>query len=119
MNLEISTAGRDGVTVLTARGDIDVYTAPWMRDALLAADAEGSCRIVLDLAGCKRLDATGVGVLVGGLKRARARGGSLMIAAAPEEIRGVFLRTGLARVFGFHPSADEAVAAVAQKETAP
>ena len=57
------------------------------------------------------LDSTGLGVLVGGLKRVRAHDGSLDLACTREQILKIFRITGLTKVFGIHDSVDEAIAA--------
>ena len=57
------------------------------------------------------LDSTGLGVLVGGLKRVRSHDGSLHLVCTQEKILKVFRITGLTKVFPIHGSVAEAVAA--------
>jgi hypothetical protein len=57
------------------------------------------------------LDSTGLGVLVGGLKRVRAHDGSLDLVCTQERILKIFRITGLTKVFGIHDTVDEAIAA--------
>jgi anti-sigma B factor antagonist len=57
------------------------------------------------------LDSTGLGVLVGGLKRVRAHDGSLRLVCTQERILKIFRITGLTKVFPIHASVDEAVGA--------
>ena len=61
--------------------------------------------------GLSALDSTGLGVLVGGLKRVRAHDGSLDLVCTQERILKIFRITGLTKVFGIHDSVDEAIAA--------
>jgi anti-sigma B factor antagonist len=61
--------------------------------------------------GVEFLDSTGLGVLVGALKRARAGGGSVGLACNQPKILKIFNVTGLEKVFTIYPSVDEAVAA--------
>ena len=56
-------------TVLAVKGEVDVYTAPRLREKLVELVSQGKHQIVVDLEGVDFLDSTGLGVLVGGLKR--------------------------------------------------
>ena len=111
MDLELETTKRNTQTVLTVRGEIDVYTAPRLRQAIVDLVDTGSVNIVVDMEKVDFLDSTGLGVLVGGLKRVRVKDGSLSIVTTQDKILKIFDITGLNRVFAIHASVDAAVAA--------
>ena len=52
------------------------------------------------------LDSTGLGVLVGGLKKVRAHDGSLELVCTQDRLLKIFRITGLAKVFVIHDSAE-------------
>ena len=58
------------------------------------------------------VDSTGLGVLVGGLKRVRAHDGSLDLVCTRERMLRIFRITGLTKVFGIHQTVDQAIAAI-------
>lgn len=58
------------------------------------------------------LDSTGIGLLVGGLKRARQNDVPLQHVCTHLQILNLFRIVGLTREFGFHPSVEDAVAAI-------
>jgi anti-sigma B factor antagonist len=87
------------VPVITVQGEIDVATAPQLRECLHGVIAQGSSTVVLDLLGVTFLDSTALGVLVGALKRCRELGGELHVVVADARIRKIFEITGLDRVF--------------------
>lgn len=91
---------------MTIGGEIDVYTAPLLRDAISDLVAQGSHDIVIDLTGVGFLDSTGLGVLVGGLKKVRAHDGTLELVCDQERLLKIFRITGLAKVFVIHESLD-------------
>lgn len=98
-------------TVVEVGGEIDVYTAPKLREQLVELVNDGSYHLVVDMERVDFLDSTGLGVLVGGLKRVRAHEGSLRLVCNQERILKIFRITGLTKVFPIHTSVDEAVAA--------
>lgn len=110
MELGFATETRDGWTVLSVRGEVDVYTAPRFREQLIELVSRGERRIVVDLDGVDFLDSTGLGVLVGGLKRVRSHDGEMVLVCTKSRILKVFEITGLTKVFAIYDSVDAAVA---------
>lgn len=103
----------DGVPVVQASGEIDVATAPPLRDRLQSLTTSGKSTVVVDLLGVTFLDSTALGVLVGALKRCRESGGDLPLVIAEPRILKVFEITGLTGVFAIHPTVPDAVRSVA------
>jgi anti-sigma B factor antagonist len=111
VELSLSARTQGAHTVLEVGGEIDVYTAPQLRERLIELVEGGQAHIVVDMEQVEFLDSTGLGVLVGGLKRVRAHDGSLALVCAQERILKIFRITGLEKVFGIFPTVEEAVAA--------
>ena len=111
MDLSLATRTEGDRTVVIMGGGIDVYTAPKLREQLIDLVSSGAYHLVVDMEGVKLLDSTGLGVLVGGLKRVRAHEGSLRLVCTQERILKIFPITGLTKVFPIHSSVEEAVAA--------
>ena len=110
MELGLDVTERNGYAVLAVFGEVDVYTAPNFRERLIELVSEGKHQIVVDLEGVDFLDSTGLGVLVGGLKRLRSHDGDLSLVCTQSRILKVFEITGLTKVFAIHDSVDAAVA---------
>jgi anti-sigma B factor antagonist len=104
---------RDGSTppVIAVSGEIDVATAPQLRECLHSVIARGEATVVLDLLGVTFLDSTALGVLVGALKRCRELGGELHVVVADPRIVKIFEITGLTSVFTIADSLESAGAA--------
>ena len=100
-----------GATIIAVGGEIDVYTAPKLRDKITELVADGVYDIIVDMEAVEFLDSTGLGVLVGGLKKVRAHDGSLQLICTQDRLLKIFRITGLAKVFVIHDSADGALAA--------
>ena len=109
MNLDLETNTRNGTSVVVLRGEIDVYTAPRLRQALIDLVEGGSTDIVVDMDKVDFLDSTGLGVLVGGLKRVKSKEGDLKLVVTQDRIMKIFDITGLSKVFPMFGSVDEAL----------
>ena len=107
LNLEDRTVGDK--TVLEVAGEVDVYTAPKLREKLVELVGDGNHDIIVDMTKVDFLDSTGLGVLVGGLKRVLSHDGSLALVCNQERILKIFRITGLTKVFPIHNSLDEAL----------
>jgi anti-sigma B factor antagonist len=100
-----------GFTVIAVSGEIDVYTAPKLREKLISLADGGSFQLIVDMEGVEFLDSTGLGVLVGGLKRVRAQDGWIDLVCTQSRILRIFKITGLNKVFSIYNSVPDAVAA--------
>jgi anti-sigma B factor antagonist len=100
-----------GFTVIEVSGEIDVYTAPKLREKLIGLVEEGSYQLIVDMEGVEFLDSTGLGVLVGGLKRVRAHDGWIDLVCTQGRILRIFRITGLNKVFRISDTVAEATAA--------
>jgi anti-sigma B factor antagonist len=110
VDLTITTREAEGRTVVSVAGEIDVYTAPRLREEITELVAAGSYDLVIDMSAVEFLDSTGLGVLVGGLKKVRAHEGSLQLVCNQERLLKIFRITGLAKVFVIHDTAEGALA---------
>lgn len=111
MDLRLDVREAGDWSVLEVVGEVDVATAPRLREQLIALVNEERYRIVVDLEGVDFIDSTGLGVLIGALKRVRTHDGDLALVCTESRILKVFEITGLIGVFAVHPSVDAAVAA--------
>lgn len=100
------------VTILRVAGEVDVYSARHLRQALADAVVAGRTLLVLDMERLEFMDSTGTGVIVGGQKRAFAAGGLVVLAAVPEPVVKILRITGLTKVFPVYDTARSAVAEV-------
>ncbi len=111
MDLKLGHYATGGIEVIDVQGEIDMYTAPRLRELLIDLVSQGSYQLVVNLDKVGFLDSTGLGVLVGGLKRVRARDGSLDLVCTQQPILKIFRITGLTEVFGIYETVDQAIAA--------
>jgi anti-sigma B factor antagonist len=111
MEIDIADEEVDGWTVVRASGEIDVATAPGLREQLTAVVEAGTHHVVVDLEDVGFIDSTGLGVLVGALRRARIAEGDVRLVCTNPRILKVFQATGLDEVFTIGATLDETVGA--------
>jgi len=98
--------------VVAVRGEIDLFTAPELKQKLTDAIEAGKSRIVVDLSDTTFLDSTALGVLIGAVKRLRSREGALVIVNVDQNIAKTFEITGLDQIFTILSTRDDAIAAL-------
>ena len=106
--LNIGVERDDAATLVVLRGDLDLATAPQLRECLVKV-IEERARVVVDLEAVDFLDSAGLGILVGGLKRARTHGGEVELVCSSQDVLKPLEITGLDRVFTIHSGRDEAL----------
>ncbi len=84
---------------LEVSGEIDVFTSPALREELYGLIDDGADTIVIDCSQMDFIDSSGLGVLVGALKRIRERGGDFELLGLNPSTRKVFEITGLTKLF--------------------
>jgi len=90
VNLKLGHYATDGIEVIDVQGEIDIYTAPRLRELLIDLVSQGSYQLIVNLDEVGFLDSTGLGVLVGGLRRVRAHNGSLDLVCTQQPILKIF-----------------------------
>jgi anti-sigma B factor antagonist len=111
MELDISTVDLgDGVSAIAVAGEVDLYTAPALKQAISGAIDSGARSLLIDLSRTTFIDSTTLGVLMGAVKRLRPAGGELAIACSDPNVRKIFAITLLDRIFAIFASPDQAAA---------
>src|SRR5262245_24459011 len=100
-----------GCAVVTAVGEIDLYSAGGLHRAVLDALRFADC-LVIDMSQVAFVDSSGLGVLIGAHNRANALGGSVSLVAPPPLVRRILDNTQLGRSFVLFGSLDEALSAL-------
>lgn len=117
MNLKINARSIDGNTsLISLEGEVDVYTAPRLKEQIVSLLDSNVTHIVVDLTSVEYLDSTALGVLIGGLKRLRERDGSLDLICPNPRAKRIFEITGLDKIFDIYATEGEALGKRETKE---
>jgi anti-sigma B factor antagonist len=108
--LDVESRG-DGRAVLRVAGEVDVYTAPQIREQIRDLAAKGTVHLIADLSPVEFIDSSGLGVLIGGLRRVREDDGSLVLVITTRRVLRVFQLTGLTKAFTIYDNLGDALSA--------
>nr|WP_304049964.1 STAS domain-containing protein [Jatrophihabitans endophyticus] len=112
VELSVSRQTVGDIPVVAVSGEVDVYSAPALKESLAELMQSGVSTVVVDLTGVGFLDSTGLGALVEARSATTEAGGSLPLVCNHERILKLFTITGLDGVFSIHPTVDAAVSSV-------
>jgi anti-anti-sigma factor len=111
--------GQPDVTLVAPSGEIDLATAPQLREGLERAEQKPGTGLVIDLRQVAFIDSTGIGELVGCHRRCRATGRGLAFVVPDGTIRKILGVTGMDAVFDLHHDVESAVESLSSVSTAP
>jgi anti-sigma B factor antagonist len=107
VDLQVTSREESGATVVSAAGEVDVWTAERLRSVLHEAQEGAPAALVVDLTEVGFLDSTGIGVLVGALRRQRESGHELVLVVSNAHVLKVLTITSLDKVFPLVSTLDE------------
>lgn len=105
----ISVESAQSYVAVSVVGEVDVATAPLLRDRLNEAMALGLPILVVDMLQTTFIDSTGLGILIETMKRAESGGTTLRVVASDPRLLKVFTITGLTESFDIRSTREEAV----------
>ena len=108
MDFRVSSAALGGsVSSVSVGGEVDLSTAPELKEVLNGVIDGGARFVLVDLSAATFIDSTTLGVLMGAVKRVRPEGGEIAIACKDPNIRKIFEITLLDRVFVIFDTPEE------------
>ena len=116
MDLKVNLRDEGNVAFVGVAGELELDTHTGLREMLIRLAAARRPAIVVNLAEVSYIDSTGMGVLIGGEKRANEYGGKFAVVCANEKILRLFRMTGLDRALRIFPSEEEARKGVSPDE---
>jgi anti-sigma B factor antagonist len=116
LRLGIDVQRVEGLPVLLVTGEIDIYTAPMFKQAVVGLVSDGHSDVVIDLSGVTFMDSSGFGTLLGATRRLRPVGGGLYLAGANTTIQRMLRLTRLDTIMGLYETAEDAVRAVSTEK---
>ncbi|MBU9710438.1 STAS domain-containing protein [Evansella tamaricis] len=95
MNLKVDIKEGNRETVVFLKGEVDVYTAPTLKESLYPLAEQKEKKIVVDLSNINYIDSTGLGIFIGALKATDKSNSTITICGANARVKRLFEITGL------------------------
>ncbi len=99
----------DFTQAIEVHGEIDVYTSPKVKEIITELIDKGNYNLIINLEGVRYIDSTGLGVLIGALKKVREKDGCINLVCNNPQIKKIFNITGLVKIFGIFKTEEEAL----------
>ncbi|MBQ7528799.1 STAS domain-containing protein [bacterium] len=110
MDIKVETKDIENIVKLVSlSGEIDVYTSPKVKETINALIEGGSYNLIINLEQVRYIDSTGLGVLIGALKKVREHEGNIYLVCVDQQIKKVFTITGLVKIFKIFENNEEAI----------
>ena len=109
ITVEVTSRSEGDFTIVAVVGEVDLYSSPKMREAVLSGLSRKRPNVVVDLSGVSYMDSSGIATLVEALQVTRKHSGRLVLAGLTERVREVFELTRLHSVFELVPTVEDAI----------
>jgi anti-sigma B factor antagonist len=109
VDLSVSANEAASQTIVEVRGDVDVHSAPQLRNRLTDVIDSGSKLVIVDLSKLDFIDSTGLGALVAVRNHGSDTESTLRLVCASERLLKLFRITGLHEVFDIYANIPSAV----------
>jgi anti-sigma B factor antagonist len=84
---------------LSILGEVDIYTSQSLKEKIYSVIENNNCDLLIDCSELNYIDSTGLGIFVGALKKVKESNGKIYISNLKENIRKLFIITGLDKLF--------------------
>ncbi|RPJ52963.1 MAG: anti-sigma factor antagonist [Methanobacteriota archaeon] len=108
--MEITTAAREGATVLSIAGRIDTVAAPMLEQAINRTIESGTRKILLDFSSVSYISSGGLRVLLAAAKKLKNPGDRYGLCCLSADVQKVIRLAGFTSIFSIYRSEGEALA---------
>lgn len=109
MSVQIHTNQESNGTVVQLQGKVDATSAPAVEQALIGVIEKGEKKLVLDCAALDFISSAGLRSLLLAVKKMKAAGGTISLAALQPHVKEVFDISGFSSLFTIHASRADAL----------
>jgi anti-sigma B factor antagonist len=109
MHVELQRPSDEAILVVRIQGVLDRFSAPRLKEMLVGAVEGGTNELIIDLSDVTSVDSSGLGALVGMLRRAERVGGGLRLTGANEKLADILIRMSLDDLFQQDKTVQDAI----------
>jgi len=110
VSLKITNTVKDNVAVLSINGEVDMFSSPQARNAIMELVKKRVPKVIVELSEVSYMDSSGVATLIEGLQLCQKYNGLLVVAGLRDNVREVFELTRLDKIFQIFPDVEAAKA---------
>ena len=110
--MEIITRDEGSVAIMTISGEIDLYNAAEVKEAIQKFVDEKKYKVIVNMGGVSYVDSSGIGSLISSFSNLKKFQGSLRICNVAGSVRKVFELTRLTSFFDIDDTEEDSLAAL-------
>src|SRR5699024_3426258 len=103
MDLDIDVVEKQDKTIVRLSGEIDVYTAPELKDILLPLVEKENNNIEVCFSDVEYMDSTGLGIFINALKSSKTYNSHMELVNLTDRVLRLFTITGLDEIIDINP----------------
>ncbi len=115
MGFHIESVEKKNAAMIRVAGDVDMYTSPSLRDALVPFFKKNVMAVVVDLSRVSFMDSSGIATLVEGLQWSRKQDRQFILAGLGDTVSNALSLTKLDNVFTIHKNAEQVFASITRE----
>lgn len=112
MGFQVEAVEKGNAALIRVEGDVDMFTSPNLRDALVPFFKRNTAGIVVELSKVTFMDSSGIATLVEGLQWSKKNNRSFILAGLGPTVFNALSLTKLDNVFDIRENAREALDAI-------
>lgn len=109
MGFQVESSEKENIAVIQVQGEVDMFTSPNLRDALVPYFKQKVKGVVVDLSGVSFMDSSGIATLVEGLQWSKKENRAFILAGLGTTVFNALSLTKLDNVFNIQPDAETAL----------
>lgn len=108
-NFELNEVIKNGVMVISVKGELDALVAPKLKEKLIKASEEGQVKFIIDFKDLIHINSLAMGILRGRLREVKENNGDIKLINLNSHIATIFEMVGLDEIFEIYNSEEEAL----------
>lgn len=117
--MDIRLSKSEGTDVVEVKGEVDLYSAPKLKESLLSLVEKGAQWILIDLRRVSYIDSSGLAAIIEVLRKLKDQKGDIILCSPASNVRSAFRIARLDEAVSFSDDVAAGLKQIAEKKKDP